>query len=95
MVVGFPSTALYRSLRQIKRWILGLPAWGGATESIAMTTTELLDRAIPTLICALAFDEALQSGASDEDIAELRGHWVSDAEAIVDEAEELGLMGDD
>ena len=60
-----------------------------------MTNDELLDKAITTLICALAFDEALQSGADDEELAGLREHWVEDAEEIVEEAERLGLMGDD
>ena len=49
----------------------------------------------PTLICALAFDEALQSGADEAELAELRNHWIPDAEAIVEEAERLDFMGDD
>ena len=61
-----------------------------------MTSTErkLLDKAITTLVCALAFDEAYQSGADKDELAGLRRHWVPDAEAIVDEAERLGLWGD-
>ena len=39
---------------------------------------ELLDRALHTLVCAWAFDEALQSGETDaEELAELRGHGVA------------------
>ena len=60
-----------------------------------MTNDELLDKAITTLICALAFDEALQAGANETELAELRSHWIPDAEAIVEEAERLGFMGGD
>lgn len=62
-----------------------------------MTTKEreLLDRALTTLIAALAHDEAVLHGdASVRELAELRGMWVPDAEAIVDEAERLGLLDD-
>ena len=56
----------------------------------------LLDRAITTLVCALAFDEALKSGqAEPAELDELRAYWVPDAEQIVDDAERLGLLGDD
>ena len=47
---------------------------------------------------ALAADEALQSGASRSECAELRRCWIPDAEAIIDRAEALGLFdheGDD
>ena len=54
---------------------------------------ELLDRAITTLICALAHDEARHSGeASAEELAELRTHWLPDAEAIVAIAERCGPL---
>lgn len=59
---------------------------------------KLLDRAITTLISALAADEAQQSGASQAECADLRRAWVSDAESIVDRAEAIGLFdheGDD
>ena len=54
---------------------------------------ELLDRAITTLMCALAHDEALKSGeAGAEELAQLRGYWVPDAEEIVDIADRCGLL---
>ena len=59
-----------------------------------MNERELLYNAITTLVCALAFNEALQSGASRDDLDNLRGHWLPDAEQIVDEAQRLGLWGD-
>ena len=55
---------------------------------------ELLDNAITTLVCALAFDEAFISGAAPDELEELRGHWVPDAERIVMEAESMGLLDD-
>ena len=55
---------------------------------------KLFERAVTTLACALAFDEALQNNADAETLAELRGHWVADAEEVVDKAERLGLWGD-
>jgi hypothetical protein len=54
----------------------------------------LLERAVTTLVCALAFDEAFKAGAGKQELAELRQHWVPDAESIVDEAIRLGLWGD-
>lgn len=60
-----------------------------------MIERELLEKAVTTLVCALAFDEAWQAGASHEELTKLRGHWVSDAEQIVNDAEELGFWGDD
>ena len=62
-----------------------------------MTTKEreLLDRAITTLICALAHDEAVLHGKSITELAAMRDQWVPDAEKIVDEAERMGLLGDD
>ena len=59
-----------------------------------MNERELLDRAVTTLVCALAFNEALQSRATGADLDNLRGHWVPHAEQIVDEAQRLGLWGD-
>jgi hypothetical protein len=61
-----------------------------------MTTKEreLLDRAIITLVCALAHDEAVLHGKDLTELAALRNHWVPDAEKIVDEAERLGLLDD-
>lgn len=56
------------------------------------TERELLEQAVTTLLAALAFDEARQNGASPAVLAELRDHWVGDAESIVDQAEELGLF---
>ncbi len=55
----------------------------------------LFERAVTALVSALAHDEAAQSGAGAEELAELRGHWVADAEEVVDKAERLGLWGDD
>lgn len=52
---------------------------------------ELLNRAITTLVCALAYDEAVQSGAAAAVLAELRSQWAPDAESLVDEAEQLGF----
>jgi hypothetical protein len=62
-----------------------------------MTTKErdLLERAIATLICALAHDEAVLHGKDITELAALRAQWVPDAEKIVDEADRLGLLGDD
>ena len=61
-----------------------------------MTTKEreLLDRAIITLVCALAHDEAVLHGKDLTELAALRNHWVPDAEKTVDEAERLGLLDD-
>ncbi len=42
---------------------------------------------------ALAHDEAAQSSAGAEELVELRGHWVADAEEVVDKAERLGMWG--
>lgn len=63
---------------------------------MAMTTLErkLFEHAITTIACALAYDEAVQNSADAETLAELRGHWVPDAEEVVDKAERLGLWGD-
>ena len=52
---------------------------------------ELLDRAITTLVVALAYDEAVKSGAAASVLAELRSQWAPDAESLVDEAEQLGF----
>ena len=62
-----------------------------------MTTKErdLLDRAITTLICALAHDEAVLHGKDISELAAMRDQWVPDAEKIVEEAERLGLLGDE
>ena len=56
---------------------------------------KLLDRAITTLICALAHDEAVLRTDDITELAALRQHWVPDAEKIVDEAEQMGLLGDE
>ena len=63
---------------------------------MAMTQLEkkLFERAVTALVCALAYDEAIQNNADAETLAELRGQWVSDAEEVVDKAERLGLWGD-
>jgi hypothetical protein len=61
-----------------------------------MTTLErkLFERAVTALACVLAHDEAAQNNADAATLAELRGHWVSDAEEVIDKAERLGLWGD-
>lgn len=63
---------------------------------MAMTQLEkkLFERAVTALVCALAYDEAIQNNADAETLADLRGQWVSDAEEVVDKAERLGLWGD-
>lgn len=55
---------------------------------------KLFQRAVTALVAALAYDEAIQSGASQADLDELRGHWVDDAEEVVDKAERLNLWVD-
>ena len=47
----------------------------------------VLAKTVTALVCALAHDEAVQDGASQEELADLRAAWVSDAEEVVDEAE--------
>lgn len=42
----------------------------------------------------MAYDDAIQSKADAETLSELRGHWIGDAEEVVDKAERLGLWGD-
>ncbi len=54
----------------------------------------LFERSVTALVCALAADEAAQHNADAETLAELRRHWVPDAEEVVDKAERLGLWGD-
>ncbi len=63
---------------------------------MAMTQLErkLFERAVTALVAALAHDEAAQSGADAETLAELRGFWTDDAEEVVEKAERLGLWGD-
>ena len=63
---------------------------------MAMSEMErkLFGRAVTALVCALAHDEAARSDASAEELAELRGHWIDDADEVVDKAERLGLWGD-
>ena len=63
---------------------------------MTMTTLErkLFERAVTALACALAHDEAAQNNADAATLAELRGHWVPDAEEVIDKAERLGLWGD-
>jgi hypothetical protein len=55
---------------------------------------KLFERAVTALVCALAHDEAAQNNADAETLAELRGHWIDDAQEVVDKAERLGLWGD-
>ena len=61
-----------------------------------MTDAErkLLERAVVTLICALAHDEASRCGAPADELGELRQFWEPDAAAIVMEAARLGYLGD-
>ena len=61
-----------------------------------MTDTErkLLDKAITTLVCALAHDEAVLHTTDMRELAKLREYWVPDAEQVVDEAQRLRLWGD-
>ena len=61
-----------------------------------MTDTErkLLDKAITALVCALAHDEAVLHTTDVSELAELRQQWVPDADAVVEEAQRLGLWGD-
>ena len=59
-----------------------------------MTERELLEKAITTLLCALAHDEAVLHSRDISELAKLRGYWVPDAEQIMDEAERLGLLDD-
>ena len=63
---------------------------------MAMTQLEhqLFERAVTALVCALAHDEAAQHNADAETLVELRGHWIDDADEVVDKAERLGLWGD-
>ena len=63
---------------------------------MAMSELErkLFERAVTALVCALAYDEAIQSKADAATLSELRGHWIGDAEEVVDKAERLGLWGD-
>jgi len=63
---------------------------------MTMTTLErkLFERAVTALVCALAHDEAAQNNADAATLAELRGHWIDDAQEVVDKAERLGLWGD-
>ena len=63
---------------------------------MAMTNLEkkLFERAVTALACALAYDEAIQNNADATTLAELRGHWIDDAEECVDKAMRLGLWGD-
>ena len=57
-----------------------------------MTERELLDKALDTLLAALAHDEAVLHTADIEELAQLRQYWVPSAEEIIDEAEEMGLL---
>jgi hypothetical protein len=61
-----------------------------------MTDVErkLFDKAVTALVCALAHDEAVLHGKDLQELAALRNHWVPDAEAVVEDAERLGLWGD-
>ena len=55
----------------------------------------LFAQAVTGLVVALAHDEAANNDADTVTLAELRDHWVDDAEEVVDEAERLGLWGDE
>ena len=55
----------------------------------------LFAQAVTALGGALAHDEAANNDADTVTLAELRDHWVDDAEEVVDEAERLGLWGDE
>ena len=57
-----------------------------------MTERELLDKALDTLLAALAHDEAVLRTTDIEELAQLRQYWVPSAEEIIDEAEEMGLL---
>jgi hypothetical protein len=61
-----------------------------------MTDVErkLLEKAVITLLCALAHDEASRCGAPAEELKQLRGFWEPDAAAVVMEAERLGYLDD-
>ena len=59
-----------------------------------MTERELLDKALTTLLCALAHDEAVLRTTDIMELAKLRDHWVPDAEQVVEEAERMGLLDD-
>jgi len=63
---------------------------------MTMTPLErkLFERAVTALVCALAYDEAIQKKADSQTLSELRGQWIGDAEEVVDKAERLGLWGD-
>ena len=56
-----------------------------------MNERQLLDKAITILICAMAFDEALQSGASNADLDNLRRTRAHDPDAL---ERMLGQLGD-
>ena len=58
------------------------------------TEHDLLGKAIITLVCALAFDDAFQRGAPADELENLRGHWVPYADQIVDAGEAMGFMDD-
>ena len=59
-----------------------------------MTERELLEKAITTLLCALAHDEAVIRTDDIMELAKLRDHWVPDAEQVIEEAEKMGLLDD-
>ena len=58
------------------------------------TERKLFEKAITTLVCALAHDEAVLHTTDVTELARLREEWVADADAVVEEAERLGLWGD-
>ena len=55
---------------------------------------ELFDKALTALMCALAHDEAVRSGAESDELTKLRGYWVEDAAEVIEQAEKMGLYGD-
>ena len=59
-----------------------------------MTERELLEKAITTLLCALAHDEAVLRTTDIMELAKLREHWVPDAEQVIEQAERMGLLDD-
>ena len=59
-----------------------------------MTERELLEKALTTLLCALAHDEAVLRTTDIMELAKLRQHWVPDAEELIEQAERMGLLYD-
>jgi len=66
-----------------------------APNTLPFSERQLMDRALTTLIAALAAEEARRCGAGEAELAELRSFWVPDADEIIDQAESLGLFEED